>query len=82
MINKRRNFLKKSALLGGLPLVGFDKQVLNSEKIPCLAQDTEIIFLSEKLRRVSFFDLPKSAESIDTRSKFNRDEVNFTLALV
>jgi hypothetical protein len=34
MINKRRNFLKKSALLGGLPLVGFDKQVLNSEKIP------------------------------------------------
>ena len=34
MTNKRRNFLKKSALLGGLPLVRFDKQVLDSEKIP------------------------------------------------
>ena len=34
MTNKRRNFLKKSALLGALPLVGFDQQLINTEKIP------------------------------------------------
>ena len=62
--------------------VFYDNAITDGKNVTRRDLDIEMKFLSEKLRRVSFFDLPKSAESVDTRSKFNRDEVNFTLALV
>lgn len=69
MTNKRRNFLKKSALLGGLPLVGFDKQVLNSEKIPFskINRGDTILFQGDSITdsfREKEKELPNSPDSM------------------
>lgn len=60
----------------------YENAITDGQNVTRRKLDKEMTILSEKLRRVSFFDLIKSSESIDTRSKYNRDEVNFTLALV
>ena len=38
--------------------------------------------LQSQIRRVAFFDLTQSREQIEYRSKFNQDEIYFTLALI
>jgi lysophospholipase L1-like esterase len=69
MMNKRRNFLKKSALLGGLPLVRFDKQVLDSEKIPFskINKGDTILFQGDSITdsfREKEKELPNSPDSM------------------
>lgn len=69
MTNKRRNFLKKSVLLSGLPLIGFDKQVLNSEKIPFpkINRGDTILFQGDSITdsfREKEKELPNSPDSM------------------
>ena len=69
MTNKRRNFLKKSALLGALPLVGFDQQVINTEKIPFskINKGDTILFQGDSITdssREKQKELPNSPDSL------------------
>ena len=60
----------------------YDNQITDGENIRARSLPAEIVPLASHFRRCVFFDLPNTQESVESRSKCNYDECEFTLTLI
>jgi len=60
----------------------YDGKITDGDNVVTRRLDNEMTNLAKLARRVAFFDLLRSRESVSDKSKINNDETKFTLALV